>query len=406
MKSPLLLLTLLTWSAGGAALAQTRPDIQTPDSLTAEAARTNATNACRNATADFNACVVATTQFIYADRRNKGYDTHGIFTKALDYGPATAAITPSDKKPETMCVAAASEMAIETLNSYYKATNDARPFNIIKSSSWNGSGPTDIRSFMWENEGPADSRGAGRAFVTFGAGEIVDFSAAKPGDFLSLDRQLFRPRVTWTAQEARDFARRRPETENGQIGAWKYSGHSTVFLGYLDKSLNWTSRYQQDVVGFLYFSSQGGHGADGGFNYRWAIFKGSKDRNNRDICGVMPSLSAKIDCHFGGIERKVRVGRLWHPSRWNAARPAQFQQEVAQQLRTSYQALVSRDLTTLKSNTLIPDIRLNLPGMKEFSQQQPNRAAVNNFVELRVQAELAKQNPYFDEERFDGNTDP
>ena len=322
-------LTLATIGLCGTVARSEPASPQANESLTVEDARAAALQVCGQRTNDLNACVVATTRLVFADRRNKGYNTQGFFTKALDYGPKASAIISSAYKPETMCVAAASEMTIETLNFYFKATNDHRPFDIITADSWNNSRPYDIRSYMWENEGPENARGAGTSFATFGAGEIVDFNQAKPGDFLSLDREKFRPVETWLDSERDAFSKKKILEHEGHRGVWQTSGHSTVFLGYLDRDLKWTDRYADGkIVGFLYFSSQGGHGSAGGFNYRWAIFQDAKDNTNSPICTKLPELSARLDCNLGGIVRQVRVGRLWHPSRWDDSAPGRLHDQV------------------------------------------------------------------------------
>jgi hypothetical protein len=391
--------------AGSSAWAEPpqRPAIQAPDDLSPATARDEAIRACSGT--DFNACVVATTRLIYSDRRNKGYNTDGVFTKALDYGPDSSVIKASSLKPETMCVAATSEIVIETLNHYYSGTQDRKPFDIIPASSWNNSTRTDIRSYIWENEGPSDKRGAGTAFASFGAGELIDFKNAKPGDFISLDRSKFRPRVSWTTEEIEPFSKKKLLTFEGQQGVWQTSGHSTTFLGYLDKSLKWTDKYDVGrIVGFLYFSSQGGHASNGGFGYRWAIFKDSKSDQNRVICEIMPTLSARLDCNLGGVDPQVRAGRLWHPSKWNAARPAQLRNEIIKEITASIQPLARRDLNILGRNADIPNARLNLPDFRSIVGKAPSQP-LNALVQLLVEAQLQKENPTFDAERFNGVTD-
>jgi hypothetical protein len=292
-------------------------------------------------------------------------------------------------------------MVIETLNFYYQATNSRRPFEIIPVDSWNNTRQTDIRSYMWENVGPSDKRGAGTAFASFGAGQLVDFKDAKPGDFVSLDREKFRPQGTWQAgDEYRKFSqkfREHPVFFEGKWGVWQTSGHSTVFLGYLDESLKWTKDYPGDqTVGFLYFSSQGRPRPNGGFNYRWAIFKGAKDSKGRIVCETMPALSAPLDCGLGGIERKVRVGRLWHPKDWDADRPRQLREELEKSLTASLSPVVMEDLNAL--TRAVPDGQLSIPHLpKLLSGQQITapiaKAVVDQAVKALVDRELVDRPP-------------
>jgi hypothetical protein len=120
-----------------------------------------------------------------------------------------------------MCVAAVAEIAIEALNLYYERTNDSKPFEELAYKHWNGSSALDIRDYIWENRG---SHSAGYAIKTFGIGEQLNFDKLRPGDFLSFDREG--------------------------------SGHSTVFLAYLDKNYKELKAYGPSVVGFKYYSSQ------------------------------------------------------------------------------------------------------------------------------------------------------
>lgn len=353
---------------------------------------------------DFNQCIVATTSYLYSDRGKKGYaDT--VFTKHLDYGPSNAAIKASSP-PTTMCVAAVAEVAIESLNFYYKATGDKVPFQVISADSWNKSRPIDIRSYIWENEGPGDSRGAGLAFKTFGMGEVIGFSQARPGDFISLDRSKFRPRVTWKADEIEKFSKKSPRVVDGQEGVWETSGHSTVFLGFLDKSLKPTLKFKDgQIVGFRYFSSQGSAAPNGGFGYKWAIFKGAKDSEGRNVCTIA-KLSDPIDCSLGGIDKgSLRVGRLWHPSKWDAGKPGKLVVSLTKKIEESLEDLIALDSLFLSKKSTPPKSLLNVPEFKGATGESAP-SAESNFVRARTMEILQEENPSFDFERFNGVTDP
>lgn len=391
--------SVLIWS--GTVLAQAPGPVS--ETLTVADATARALKAC-NSQVDFNGCIAATVEYLFADRRNRGYaDT--AFSRNLDYGPEKQAIKASNP-PATMCVAAVSEVAIEALNFYYGATKSDRPFKILKAESWNKSRRTDIRSYIWENEGDTKKRGAGHAFASFGLGEMVEFRNARPGDFLSLDRSKFRPRVTWTEQETKDWAGKPLVTFEGQLGRWKASGHSTIFLGYLDKGLNPTLKYPgPDVVGFLYFSSQGSAAPNGGFNYRWAIFRNAKDSNGKGVCETA-SLSARMDCSLDGVDRgSLRVGRLWNPAKWDEGGPQRVAQALAANVRSSIEKLANLDLKTFKTYPGVSSERLNLPEFKGVFGQSPNVGMMKSFVDTLVQRELDKENDGFDRERLNGVTD-
>ena len=56
------------------------------------------------------------------------------------------------------------------------------------------------------------------------------------------------------------------------------SGHAVVFLSFLDSNCNEYETYRDGVVGFKYFSSQGGWN-NGGLDYRYAVFDGQSLSN-------------------------------------------------------------------------------------------------------------------------------
>lgn len=376
-----------------------------PSDLNPSDAAAKAKAACASKS-DFNPCISSTVEYIFADRRSRGYkDT--AFTKNLDYGPGKRIIKASSP-PTTMCVAATSEIAIESLNFYYEATADDRPFQVLPAEGWNRSRRIDIRSYMWENEGPSNKRGAGTAFSTFGVGELIDFKNAKSGDFVSLDRSKFRPRESWRPEEVEKFSKKPLVKHEGKYGVWQTSGHSTIFLNYLNKSLEPTLKYDaKNIVGFLYFSSQG-TASTGGFNYRWGIFQNATDDHGRSIC-LTAKLSAPMDCSLDGIDRSsLRVGRLWNPNKWDDRRRSQLIKELTTQLRSSFTALMGQDFSILRTNPSAPDARLNLPGLpglREAFKQAPNVASNRPFVDSLIKAEIERENPAFNAEKFDGVTD-
>jgi hypothetical protein len=329
----------------------------------------------------------------------------------LNWGPQAGVIV-AKAPPATMCVAAVAETAIEALNFYFQATGSAEPFSQIGSDSWNSSRRTDIRTYIWENEGPDDKRGAGYAFELFGMGGRLNFEDAKPGDFISLDRSKFRPEVTWTAEERPEFLKKVSNHQgqwwyqDGQRGVWQTSGHSTIFLGYLDKSLAPTLKYKNgQIVGFLYFSSQGKEAPDGGFSYRTAIFQGAKDADGKVICDTATLLPRK-DCSLGGIDRSsLRVGRLYAPGQWDKTKPAKLRETVHDQIASTIEDLVRVDLGRLRGFAQTPSASLNLPAARDLFGLGGSSTQIGHFVEERTEIELEKENPVFDAERFNGVTD-
>lgn len=230
---------------------------------------------------DFNVCVLAAVELVHQNREGKGY-ADAYFTQDLDYGPTPGVIKASAKQPKTMCVAAVSEVLITALNIYYNNTRDEKPFADLPASRWNGWSARDIRDYMWENRG---SHSAGDAFETFGIGRKLDFSELRPGDFLSFDRG-------------------------------NNSGHSTIFISYLDNDYNELATFGPTVAGFKYYSSQ--LSGTAGFAYRWAFFTGS---DGKGVCTKPDSHPDKFrDCFGGGVLKqhvRNRGGRVNMPQNWH-----------------------------------------------------------------------------------------
>lgn len=140
-----------------------------------------------------------------------------------------------------MCVAAVTEVLIEALNLYYRDTGDATPFQELPIRSWQRGSISDIRAHVFQYEGTR-CHGTAHALSQFGIGQELPFSELSPGDFLTMNR----------------------------TGG---SGHTAVFLGYLDRDFQELTDYSDAVAGFKYFSAQGKNSPDAGFAYRWAFFR-------------------------------------------------------------------------------------------------------------------------------------
>jgi hypothetical protein len=264
---------------------------------TSGAAAAPLADSCGN-TPNFNTCVLSALDTIHRSREGLGYDA-AFFTRDLDYGPVNSAVKASKKLPKTMCVAAVTEVLIEALNIYYRNTKDTKPFQDLPYAHWNGSSALDIRDYMWENR---SSHSAGYAFDKFGIGQKLDFTELQPGDFLSFDRL-------------------------------NKTGHSVIFLGYLDKNYNVLPSYSSKVAGFKYYSSQSS--GISGFAYRWAFFSGADGQN---VCNSPNSHPNMVrDCFGGGIVRAYvagRGGRLWNPPKWHV-------KQSTDQLVASLEAIIT-----------------------------------------------------------------
>ena len=150
--------------------------------------------------------------------------------------------------------------------------------------------------------------GMSRALEKFKLGEQINLKDAKPGDIITFDRT------------------------NG-------SGHSAVFLNFVDNHLNPTTKYDpKKVVGFRYFSSQSSHGSTapghGGLFEKIAYFSGfcpyeegrpsnsnvkeseSTSENERRFPPQSSATRARLLCVYRDNQSQPRVGRIWSPELW------------------------------------------------------------------------------------------
>jgi hypothetical protein len=300
---------------------------------------------------DFNRYMVSSYEKLNnpkEGRISRGYSAGSWYTRNLDYGQKTEAIT-GHGSPATMCNAAVTETIIEAINLYAgdhpSWSPDEIPLDVWNRGGFDGLRPhlfshslyeydplkknnreeikkfypwlaTDIDKFHSE-KAMAD------ALEKFGIGRHVEFAKARPGDIISFDR-----------------------TNDRSDGSETYGGHSAVFLGYLDNNQNKLDSFDAErVVGFKYFSSQG-VGKSGGLGERWAYFKGFcpvrvnyqlppkpldpkedypagcadrvDNKENRAKGPLEKTNQAQTDCCLNkpGSSNGPRVGRVFSPPQW------------------------------------------------------------------------------------------
>jgi hypothetical protein len=221
-------------------------------------------------------------------RTNLGYDIGSYYTRDLQYGQERAAIKSHTRVPAkatekappkgaTMCNAAVVETIIEAINLYAKDNPRWSPQKAIPTDNWNRVGFPGLRAHLFSESlfeyRPFDkykkkeiekldaklakdikkfhsADAMASAFEKFKIGRHVPFEEAKPGDIISFDRENDR-----------------------SDGLESRGGHVVVFLGFLDRNQNLVKPFDQKVVGFKFFSSQGDE-TSGGLGERWAYFKG------------------------------------------------------------------------------------------------------------------------------------
>jgi hypothetical protein len=248
----------------------------------------------------FNGYMIRAYERLMKDntRHHRGYDKSSWFTRDLDYGGEHGAIK-GHNAPFTMCNAAVTETFVEAINLYAKDNPHWAPEQAIPTSSWSGFKWNTLKPHLFghsyyeykplegipQNEIDAglrkdiddfhSSAGMYKAFENFGLGYRIEFKDVKPGDVISLDREHV-----------------------NREGKERFSGHSVVFLGFLDRNQKLQKVYNsQSIVGFKYFSSQGTK-EDGGLDERWAYFKGK-------MCPFVAGYQLPSDLRYGGCADAV-----------------------------------------------------------------------------------------------------
>ena len=231
----------------------------------------------------FNKYILRAVEDINRNYPSKGYDISRAYTHNITYGSEAV---KASQPPLTMCVAASAEVIITALNIYAAETGDKSVYTYFPATSWNRMRPKDIRSHIWVDP-KLDSYGTADALVTFGVGKRVKFSELEPGSFVNINRL-------------------------------NRTGHSVVFMGFIDGKGEVLSKYSDKVMGFKYFSSQGkGTTGDAGFAYRYAFF--AKDTNN-PYCPELPA-GKRRDCKiiWSTGQKLLNTGYMLMPSKWDAA---------------------------------------------------------------------------------------
>lgn len=187
----------------------------------------------------FNGYLLKAVDELAATYKLLGYDDAAL-THDLAYG--AKGDIKATKPPRTMCVAAVLEILVTAMQIYARETGDAKVFDFLPKASWESLSAGNIRAHLWVN--PAlNARGSADAVRHFGMGMTVPFKELTPGSFVNLNR------TTGT-------------------------GHAVLFLAFIDLAGKEYPSWNPSVVGFKYFSSQGGFDAGkGGLDYRYAVFE-------------------------------------------------------------------------------------------------------------------------------------
>jgi len=228
------------------------------------------------ATETFNAYVLKAVKQLASDYGLLGYDDVAL-THDLDYGGL--GVIKATAPPRTMCVAAMLEVLVTAMQIYAQERKDASVFDFLPVKSWQSLSSPYIRAHLWVNP-TINARGSADALRHFGMGMTVPFKELTPGSFINLNR------TTGT-------------------------GHAVVFLSFIDIKGTELPAWSPAVVGFKYFSSQGGFNAGaGGLDYRYAVFEQHG----------APTMPYKSDIHVIESEDQLylNTGIVYSPSLWLA----------------------------------------------------------------------------------------
>ncbi|MBI5528793.1 MAG: hypothetical protein HY897_20880 [Deltaproteobacteria bacterium] len=227
----------------------------------------------------FNDYVLAAVDYLYANYRLLGY-ADKVLTHDIQYGPY--GIIPMTGGGKCMCVSAAMETILTAMHLYAEGTDDQTVWDFLPKRSWEYLAATDIKAHIWVNS-DLDSYGTADALSHFGMGENVPFEELMPGSFINVNR------TTGT-------------------------GHAVVFLSFIDETGAEYTTWNANVIGFRYFSSQGGADpGDGGLDYRYAIFATDEYEANG-----YPPMPGKRDTHIIKSDNQhiLNTGMMFHPENW------------------------------------------------------------------------------------------
>lgn len=225
----------------------------------------------------FNDHVLSAVDYIYANYRLRGYDAAAL-THDIPYpGGEDDQMLHMSGGDKTMCVAAAMEIMLTAMHIYAEDTGDDTVWDYLPERSWESLASDCIKAHIWVNH-DLDTWGTADALVIYGMGEAVVFEDLTPGSFINLNRTTG-------------------------------SGHAVIFLSFIDILGNESPVWHPDVIGFRYFSSQGGLAVGaGGMDYRYAIFSdfGSPEMPYKRDINVIYSTNP----HY------LNTGVMWHPDHW------------------------------------------------------------------------------------------
>jgi len=257
-------IVLDTYVAGGVAqmglyelMVQIRPDEVDPDNY-------------------FNETILQAIDEVYAYYGLLGYDINSVFTHDIAYGDY--GLIERTNGTRTMCVAGMLEVLLTAMEIYEADTGDSTIWDFLPERSWERLGERDFKAHVWVNH-ELEAWGTADALRHFGMGETIPFKNLLPGSFVNFSRT-------------------------------SGTGHAVIFIAYIDEDGQEFEVWNEDVVGFLYFSAQGGYSVgNGGFDYRYGVFS--------EFGALVMPYNRDINIIYREDDQNYfNTGMIFHPDLW------------------------------------------------------------------------------------------
>lgn len=250
-------------------------------------------------TPTLNSKILEAIKLVETTRSNGGYDLNKAYTQNLSYGQG--GVIPTSSRPagatpphSTMCVAAVVEVLVEAINLHAAEPGANKDiYQLLALKSWRSGNILSLKANIFRFQGTG-SPGTAFSLERMGIGRQKPFESLVPGDVVNFNRP---PSTTFPSG----------------------SGHSVFFISFLTKSSE-VSSYSDQVVGFRYFSAQGGSRPDAGFGYRNGYFMGSCPQPRKagvDDCNIFRGLTAGPNGTRVQDQFLLNTGEMYHPSAWS-----------------------------------------------------------------------------------------
>jgi len=223
----------------------------------------------------FNSYILKAVEKINTNHALLGYSINAALTHDLPYSNGEV-VRASKLAPYTMCVAAQLEIILTAYDIYAQETGDYTIYDYLPRKSFESLTIKDLRGHLWVNH-DFNSYGTADALINFGMGKRVPFEKLTSGSFVNINRT-------------------------------NKTGHAVTFIGFINANGKIQEAYNNSVIGFKYFSSQG-KAESGGFDYRYAVF-------SKFACPE--TLPYKRDCNviYSANQNLLNTGMMMAPAYW------------------------------------------------------------------------------------------